>query len=69
LRAVLYFRSLLSTLFERKKIEGEPDEELRAHIQQQADDFERSDLPCPEAERQAQSNSGALSPRGLEAIF
>jgi len=51
-------RSLASALFRRSHIEGEMEEELRAHIQHRADDLERSGLPRKEAERQARIEFG-----------
>ncbi|MGB7731482.1 MAG: permease prefix domain 1-containing protein [Candidatus Acidiferrum sp.] len=54
-----YLRSLASTLFHRADLDGELDEELRAHIQQQADDLERSGVPRLQAERRARIAFGA----------
>lgn len=51
-------RSLASTLFHRPRIDGEMDEELRAHIQNRADDLERSGMSRQEAERRAQLEFG-----------
>ncbi len=47
MRALRYLRSLATTLFHRGDLDSELDEELRAHIEQQADDLERSGLPAP----------------------
>ncbi|HEV2616617.1 MAG TPA: ABC transporter permease [Candidatus Acidoferrales bacterium] len=44
--------------FRRARIEGDMDEELRAHIQSRADDLERSGLPRVEAERRARVEFG-----------
>ena len=54
-----YFRSLVSTLFHRRQEDRELDEEIRAHIQQYADDLERSGLPRLEAERRARIAFGS----------
>lgn len=51
-------RSLASTLFHRSRIEGELDEEFRSHVQNCADDLERSGLPRAEAERRARIKLG-----------
>jgi hypothetical protein len=51
-------RSLASSLLHRSRIEGEMDEELRAHIANRADDLERSGLPRAEAERRARIEFG-----------
>jgi len=52
------FRALATTLVHRSRMEGEMDEELRAHIQDRADDLERSGLPRGEAERRARIEFG-----------
>ncbi len=54
-----YLRSLVSTLFHRAEVDTELDEEFRGHIARHADDFERSGLPRPEAERQARIAFGS----------
>jgi predicted permease len=54
-----YLRSLATTLFERADLDCELDEELRAHIQRQADDLERSGLLRADAERRARIAFGA----------
>ncbi|HEY6253962.1 MAG TPA: ABC transporter permease, partial [Candidatus Angelobacter sp.] len=51
-------RSLAATLFRRSNVEAEMEEELRSHIQQRADDLERSGVPRKEAERQARIEFG-----------
>jgi predicted permease len=44
--------------FRRNRIDREMDEELRAHIQNRADDLERSGIPRPDAERRARIEFG-----------
>jgi putative ABC transport system permease protein len=51
-------RSLVFALLHRSQIEGEMDEELRAHIVNRADDVERFGLPRAEAERRARIEFG-----------
>jgi putative ABC transport system permease protein len=51
-------RSLTSTLFHRSRVESEMEEELRAHIQDRANDLERSGVPRAEAERRARLEFG-----------
>jgi len=53
-----YFRSLAARFFHRTQIEDELEEELRAHIQNRADDLERSGLARAEAERRARIEFG-----------
>jgi predicted permease len=55
-----YLGSLICSLFEHSHLDSEMDEELRAHIQHQADDLERSGLPRAEAERRARIAFGAF---------
>jgi putative ABC transport system permease protein len=50
--------SVISTLFHRSRIDGEMDEELRSHIQNRADDLERSGMSRREAERRARIEFG-----------
>src|SRR5205823_14724814 len=52
-------RSVGSSLFRRRHVENETDEELRAHVQNRADDLERSGLTRAEAERRARIEFGA----------
>jgi putative ABC transport system permease protein len=52
-------RSVVSALVQRAGVENETDEELRAHVQNRADDLERSGLTRPEAERRARIEFGA----------
>ena len=51
-------RSLVSILFHRCRIDSEMDEELSAHIQDRADDLERSGLSRAEAQRRARLDFG-----------
>ncbi|HEY2822345.1 MAG TPA: ABC transporter permease [Candidatus Acidoferrum sp.] len=51
-------RSLISTLFHHDHIESEMEEELRLHIENRADDLERSGLSRTEAVRQARIEFG-----------
>src|SRR5215469_9944048 len=51
-------RSLASTFFRRSHVEAEMEKELRIHIQNRADDLERSGLARSEAERQARIEFG-----------
>ena len=53
------WRSLASAVFQRVLVENETDEELRAHVQNRADDLERSGLTRAEAERRARIEFGA----------
>ncbi|HET6176826.1 MAG TPA: ABC transporter permease [Candidatus Sulfotelmatobacter sp.] len=53
-------RSFASALFHRSRIEGEMDEELRFHIENRAEDLERSGVPRAEAERRARIEFGGL---------
>jgi len=52
-------RSIVSALFRRSQTEGEMDEELRAHIENRASDFERSGLSPGEAQRRARIEFGS----------
>ena len=51
-------RAFLAFVFHRSRIEGEMEEELRAHLQIRADDLERQGLSRLEAERQARLEFG-----------
>src|SRR6185437_17116473 len=51
-------RSFASTFFHRPRIECEMEEELCSHIQNRADDLERSGLARAEAERRARIEFG-----------
>jgi predicted permease len=59
MNVLAYLSSLISSLFGRLHLDREMDEELRAHIQQQADDLERAGFSRPEAERRARIAFGA----------
>jgi putative ABC transport system permease protein len=59
MKLVAYLRQLLSTLFDRPQSDRELDEELLTHIQQHADDLQRSGLSRHEAERRARIAFGA----------
>jgi predicted permease len=52
-------RSVVSAVFHRAGVENDTDEELRAHVQNRADDLERSGLTRAEAERRARIEFGA----------
>lgn len=52
-------RSAVSALLHRARVENDTEEELRAHVQNRADDLERSGLTRAEAERQARIEFGA----------
>ena len=51
-------RTISSALFRRSRVECELEEELRAHIQNRAEDLERSGLSRAEAERRARIEFG-----------
>ena len=51
-------RSVVSVLFRRSLLENEMEEELRAHIEDRANDLERSGVPHPEAQRRARLEFG-----------
>src|SRR5580692_13027881 len=53
-------RSLCSALLPSKHIDAEMDEEMRLHIQNRADDLERSGLSRGEAERRARIEFGGM---------
>src|SRR3984893_6439764 len=58
MRFVAWLRSVVSALFHRSRIDKEMEEELRAHIQDRANDLERSGVPRAEAERRARLEFG-----------
>src|SRR5205085_2432159 len=58
MRLLSSLRSGAAALFRRAQREGDLDEELRAHVQNRADDLERSGLTRAEAERQARIEFG-----------
>jgi len=51
-------RSLAESVFHRRAVEREMDEELRSHIEHRAEDLERSGLSGAEAERRARIEFG-----------
>jgi predicted permease len=53
-------RSLCSALFHRTHIDAEMDEEMRLHIQNRADDLERSGISRVEAQRRARIEFGGV---------
>src|SRR5439155_982192 len=52
-------RSVLSSLLLRKRLESDTEEELCTHVQNRADDLQRSGLTRTEAERRARIEFGA----------
>jgi predicted permease len=58
MRILASLRSVVSALFHRSLVENEVEEELRAHIQDRANDLERSGVPSAEAERRARLEFG-----------
>jgi MacB-like periplasmic core domain len=52
------FRTLLTYMFRRSRIESELEEELRSHLQSRAAELERRGLSRPEAERQTRIEFG-----------
>jgi putative ABC transport system permease protein len=58
MRILTSLRSTISALFHRSLVEKEIEEELRAHIQDRANDLERSGVPGAEAERRARLEFG-----------
>jgi predicted permease len=80
MRLLTSLRSFASNLFHRSHVESEMHEELRAHIQNRADDLERSGVPRGEAERRARIEFGGperfkeeiretMGTRFLESLF
>src|SRR5712675_1884450 len=55
---VASLRSVVSALFHRSRFDNEMEEELRAHIQDCANDLKRSGVPRAEAERRARIEFG-----------
>ena len=53
------FRSVFTALFDRGRVANETDEELRAHVENRADDLERSGMTRAEGERRARIEFGA----------
>ena len=58
MRTFASLRSVISALFHRSLVENEIEEELRAHIQDRANDLERSGVSRAEAERRARLDFG-----------
>ena len=58
MRIFASLRSVVSALLHRSRVEDEMDEELRAHIQDRANDLERLGVPRAEAERRARLEFG-----------
>jgi predicted permease len=58
MRIFASLRSLVSALFQRSRVESEMDDELRAHIEDRANDLARSGIPRTEAERRARLEFG-----------
>ncbi|MGC1106787.1 MAG: ABC transporter permease [Candidatus Acidiferrales bacterium] len=58
MRVFASLRSVVSALLHRSLVENEVEEELRAHIQDRANDLERSGVPRAEAERRARLEFG-----------
>jgi hypothetical protein len=58
MRLLAWFRSVSAKFFRHSAIADEMDEELRSHIQNRADDLERSGLTRAEAERRARIEFG-----------
>ncbi len=58
MRVIASLRSAVSALFRRSVPENEVEEELRAHLQDRANDLERSGVPRAEAERRARIEFG-----------
>ncbi len=58
MKLLAYFRSLAARFFHRSQTEDDMEEELRSHIQNRADDLERSGLDRAEAERRARIEFG-----------
>jgi len=58
MRMIASLRSLFSALFRRSGVEADMNEELSTHIQNRADDLERSGVPRSEAERRARIEFG-----------
>jgi len=58
MRVFASLRSVVWAVFHRSLVENEVEEELRAHIQDRANDLERSGVPGAEAERRARLEFG-----------
>ena len=53
-----FLRSVVAALFHRSRVESEMEEEIRAHMEDRANDLERSGVPRAEAERRARLEFG-----------
>ena len=80
MKLISSIRSIVSAIFDRSQTEGNLDEELRAHLENRAEDLERSGLTPRAAERQARIEFGghekfkeecreALGARSLEIFL
>ena len=58
MKFLAYFRSVAAKFLRRSEVESDMDEELRSHIENRADDLERSGLSRAEAERRARMDFG-----------
>jgi predicted permease len=58
MRVFASLRSFADSIFNRSRLEGEVDEELRSHLQHRADDLEAAGVPRGEAERRARVEFG-----------
>ncbi|MGH9776163.1 MAG: permease prefix domain 1-containing protein [Candidatus Acidiferrales bacterium] len=58
MKAWVSIRAIVANVLHRLRVESEMEEELRAHIQNRAEDLERSGLPRHEAERRARIEFG-----------
>ncbi len=58
MRILASLRSVISALLHRSRMDAEMDEELRAHIENRADDLVRTGVPRAEAERRARMEFG-----------
>jgi predicted permease len=58
MRVIASLRSVVSALFRRSVVENEIEEELRAHVQDRANDLERLGVPRAGAERRARIEFG-----------
>src|SRR5260370_9693647 len=59
MKFLAWFRCVDAKYLHRSQVEDDMEEELRSHIQQRADDLERSGLDRAEAERRARIEFGA----------
>jgi len=71
MRVFASLRSFADSIFNRSRLEGEVDEELRSHLQHRADDLEAAGVPRGEAERRARVEFGGyvkFKQQGSEAL-